>query len=228
MQRVGLERLARGFAGDAVEQAGAEEIDHDRDDDHGEGRERRLHHMTLVAEQPLGRLPDHHPRQQEQQSCFGQRRHAFNLAVAVVMLLVGGLAGDAHRKIGHHRGAEIDQRMRGLGQNGERAGECADHAFRQRQTAGRGDRGERDPFFLVLHRSLGALEWRARDCLEQADNAPWLQRKASCSRMAAHLSCNRQSELFARALFKARLRREVWQWVGRDRAVLCLCLRCWD
>ena len=39
MQRVGLQRLARGLAGDAIEQAGAEEIDHDRDDDHGEGRD---------------------------------------------------------------------------------------------------------------------------------------------------------------------------------------------
>ena len=38
MQRVGFQRLARGFAGDAIEQAGAEEIDHDRDDDHREGR----------------------------------------------------------------------------------------------------------------------------------------------------------------------------------------------
>ena len=38
MQRVGFQRLARGFAGHAVEQPGAEEIDHDRNDDHGEGR----------------------------------------------------------------------------------------------------------------------------------------------------------------------------------------------
>ena len=57
MQRIGLQRLARGFAGDAVEQARAEEIDHDRDDDHGEGRDRRLDRMAVLAEQPLAPPP---------------------------------------------------------------------------------------------------------------------------------------------------------------------------
>ena len=53
VQRVGLQRLARGLAGHAIEQAGAEEIDHDRNDDHGEGRTRRLDRMGVVAEQPF-------------------------------------------------------------------------------------------------------------------------------------------------------------------------------
>ena len=46
MQRVGFQRLARGLARDPVEQPRAEEIHHDRNDDHAEGRERRLHHMA--------------------------------------------------------------------------------------------------------------------------------------------------------------------------------------
>ena len=49
MQRVGFERLARGFVGDAIEQAGAEEIDDDRNDDHREGPDRRLDRMALVG-----------------------------------------------------------------------------------------------------------------------------------------------------------------------------------
>ena len=49
MQRVGFQRLARGFAGHAVKQPGAKEIDHDRNDDHREGRKRRLHEVTLIA-----------------------------------------------------------------------------------------------------------------------------------------------------------------------------------
>ena len=85
------------------------------------------------------------------------------------MLLVGGLAGDAHGEIGHHGGAEIDQRMRGLRQDRERAGERADHALGHRQAAGGGDRGERDPFLLVLHRSPN-LSDRPRAC-PHADNA---------------------------------------------------------
>ena len=40
-----------------------------------------------------------------------KRRDAFDLAVSVVVLLVGGLSGDAHRGVGHHGGAEIDQRV---------------------------------------------------------------------------------------------------------------------
>jgi hypothetical protein len=36
MQRVRLERLARGLARDPVEYAGAEEVDHDRAADHRE------------------------------------------------------------------------------------------------------------------------------------------------------------------------------------------------
>jgi hypothetical protein len=60
MQGVGFQRLARGFTGHAVKQSGAKEIDHDRDDDHREGRKRRLHDVTLVGEKPFCRLPDHH------------------------------------------------------------------------------------------------------------------------------------------------------------------------
>jgi hypothetical protein len=59
--------------------------------------------------------------------------------MTVVMLLVGGLAGDAHREIGHHRRAEIDQRVRSFRQYGQRAGEHTDHALRQGQSAGGGD-----------------------------------------------------------------------------------------
>ena len=98
-----------------------------------------------------------------------KRRHALDLAVAVVMLLVGRPAGDAHGEIGHDGRAEIDQRMRRLGQNGERAGEHADHALGDRQAAGGQDRSERDSFFLVLHRCLKALNSAAP--LSETDNA---------------------------------------------------------
>ena len=80
--------------------------------------------------------------------------------MAVVVLLVGGLAGDAHGEIGHDRGAEIDQRMRGLRQDRERAGENADHALGQRQPAGRERSSQRDPFLLVLHWSWIAIRSR--------------------------------------------------------------------
>ena len=50
MQRVGFERVARGFLGGPVEQARAQEIDHDRYDDHDEGPDRRLDRVALRAD----------------------------------------------------------------------------------------------------------------------------------------------------------------------------------
>jgi hypothetical protein len=105
-KRIGLQRFACGLAGHAIEQPRAKEIDHDRNNDHREGRGRGLDRLAVAAPEPLRRLPDHHPRQNEQQRRFGQRRHALDLAVAVMVLLVGGLAGDADGEIGHQRGAE--------------------------------------------------------------------------------------------------------------------------
>ena len=123
MQRVGFQRLARRLLGDPIEQACAEEIHHDRDDDDGESPDRRLDGMTFGKQQPLERLPDDKARQHEQQAGFDQCRDAFDLAVAVMVLCVGGLAGDAHRVPGHHGRDEIERRMRGLGKQRERARE---------------------------------------------------------------------------------------------------------
>src|SRR6202035_2644246 len=55
MQRIRLERLARGLAGDPVEHAGAKEIDHDRAADHHERPRRRLDRVA-AARQSLQRL----------------------------------------------------------------------------------------------------------------------------------------------------------------------------
>ena len=53
MQCVGFQRLARGVARYAIEQPRAEEIDHDRNDDHAERPERRFDGVAVTAEQPL-------------------------------------------------------------------------------------------------------------------------------------------------------------------------------
>ena len=65
--------------------------------------------QARLAEQPMSGLPDHDAREDEQQRGLGQRHDALDLAVAVMVLLVRGLAGDADREIGHQRRAEIDQ-----------------------------------------------------------------------------------------------------------------------
>ena len=123
MQRVGFERLTRCFFGDTAERAGAEEIHNDRRDDDGESRCRRLDRINALADQPLRRLVQHDGGEQKQQCGLGERGDAFHLAVAVLVLGVGRLAGDAHRDIGQHRCRQIEQRMAGLRQDGQRASE---------------------------------------------------------------------------------------------------------
>ena len=151
MQRVRLQRLARSLGGDPIEHARAKEIDDDRPGDHREGPDRGVDRVPVAAEKTLQRFPDHDAREQEQKRCLGERGDAFDLAVAVMVLLVGGLAGHAHREIGHHRCGEVDQRMRRLRQNGERAGGDADGGFCHREARRRGDRGKRDLLLDVLH-----------------------------------------------------------------------------
>jgi len=93
MERIGFQRLARRCARDPAQRARAEKVDHDRAGDDGEGGDRRLDSVLLRADQPLHRFPDHHRGEQEQQRRLGQRGDALDLAVAVLMLGVGRLAG---------------------------------------------------------------------------------------------------------------------------------------
>jgi hypothetical protein len=153
MQCVCCQRLARGFFGDALERAGAKEIDHDRDRNDREGVRRRLDRMSLPAEQPLHGFESHAGGEQKQQSGFGKRRHAFDLAVAVLMLGVGRLAGDAHCRIGQHRRSKVQERVTGFGQDRQRAGENADHCLGDGQRRGGGNRSQRG-FFLIVHKKL--------------------------------------------------------------------------
>jgi hypothetical protein len=117
---------------------------------------RHLDRMGVAAEQPLRRLPDDDAREQEQERGFRERGNALDLAVPVMVLPVGRLARQAHREIGHHGRGKIEQRMRGLRQNRQRAGRDADDPLGDRQAAGGRDRGERNPFFGVLHGRIRA------------------------------------------------------------------------
>ena len=65
MQRVGLQRLARGLGRNPIERTRACKIDRDRDDDHCECPECGLDDMAVAAGQARRRLPDHHAREHE-------------------------------------------------------------------------------------------------------------------------------------------------------------------
>ena len=131
-----------------VEHAGTIKVDGDGGDDHAERDGGGLHRVGMIADQPLGRFPHHHARENEQQRGLGERGDVLDLAVAVLVVPVGRLVGHAHREIGHHRRGEVDQGMGGLRQDGERAGGDADHGLAERQPARGGDRAERDAFLF--------------------------------------------------------------------------------
>ena len=123
MQRVGFQRFARSFR----RRRGRARVrgrnrPRSKTTITRERPERRVDRMAVTAEQPLQRLPDHDAGQHEQQRGLGERRDALDLAVTVVMFLVGRLAGNAHREIGHHGGDEIEQRVCRFRQDRERAG----------------------------------------------------------------------------------------------------------
>ena len=68
---------------------------------------------------------------------------AFELAVAVVVLLVGGAVGDADGEEGDGGGDEVDAGVGGFGEHAERAGEDAGDELEQRDGRGGEHRGER-------------------------------------------------------------------------------------
>ena len=65
----------------------------------------------------------------------------FDLAVAVVVVFVGGTVGDLDGEQGDDGGDEVDAGMRGFAEHAERAGEKAGEQFEQGDDAG-GEDGE--------------------------------------------------------------------------------------
>ena len=84
----------------------------------------------------------------------------FDLAVAVVVIFVGGPVGDLDREERDGGGDEIDGGVRGLGQHTERSGEDSGEQFEQRNNA-RGDDGkDRCRAFDGVRRRRRPAGWR--------------------------------------------------------------------
>ncbi len=156
MQRVGFERRALGLARGFPQHMRAPAVHHHFDAEHGKGDKRKGRRRAALHE-PLHRFHRDAAGEQEQQRGRRERGDAFHLAVAVMMLFVGGTIGDAHRVPGDERRAEIDQAVQGVRNQGEAADRHADHEFRDReQSAGEGgNRG--DFFFLARHESASLV-----------------------------------------------------------------------
>ena len=108
MQRVGLQRLALGLARGAMQRPGAPEIDGDIDQQNHERNRRDRRRRRAVAQMADG-LDHDAAGQHIEQGDDAERRQALDLAVAVVMLLVGGLVGNPHHQPGDDGGDQIGQ-----------------------------------------------------------------------------------------------------------------------
>src|SRR5205085_10414691 len=106
--------LARDFR----QAAPAHDIHRDRDDEDGENRPAGVY-LRRCDREPAYSLDYDEGGKREKEARLGQRGERFELAMAVMVLLVGRLAGDPHREISEDRCAGIEQGMARLRQKRE-------------------------------------------------------------------------------------------------------------
>ncbi len=105
--------------------------------------------VAVAGEQAVPRLPQNDGGEEEQERGLDQRRHALDLAMTVMVLLVGRLVGNADGKIGHGGRREIEQRMRRFREDRERAGRDPDDRLADGERRRRADRTERDTLLFA-------------------------------------------------------------------------------
>ena len=128
MQRIGFERLAVVFVGDAAEHARSPPIDTHGKKHHGKGSNRGLD-LDAAKEQTQRSFVDNPGAGQQEQRRLDERGKILDFAVTVLMVGVGGLIGDPDRKKCQQRSDQIERGMRSFGKNAEAAGAEADHYF---------------------------------------------------------------------------------------------------
>ena len=163
MQRVGGQRLALGVVRRAMQRAGAPEIHRDIDQQHDErdrrdGRRRRAFAQTAVG------FDQNAARQHIEQRDDAERRNAFELAVAVMMFLVGGPVGNPHHHPGDDGGDHVDRRVQRLGDQGETADGDADRELGRGHAGAGEDRDRRDAGFDGVGGFVHGLRFSSRSC----------------------------------------------------------------
>ena len=143
MQRVGRQRLASRRARRAMQRPRAPEIDRDIDRQHHEGNGRERRRRSALAQAAPGFDQDAAGQHVEQRD-DKERRQALELAVAVMMFVVGGQIRHPHHQPGDDGRDHVDRGVQGLRDQRERADRDADREF-GRGHAGAGedrDRGD--------------------------------------------------------------------------------------
>lgn len=120
VERVGLERLAGVLVRHAAQRARAAVVENDRHGHHEHGPYVRLN-LHGMEEEALDRLIDDPYAGGKEQAGFDEGGDVLDLAVAVLVLRVGGQVTDAHREEGDDRGHQIERRVQRLGKDAEAA-----------------------------------------------------------------------------------------------------------
>ena len=135
-----------------------------RHDEHGPDAWLDLH---VMKEKTVHGLVDDPDAGEEEQAGFDEGGDVFDLAVAVLILGVGGQVADAHGIEGDDGGDQIERGVQGLGENAEAAAENADDEFEDGDDDGNRNTVARDTVLLDAHQ-LG-IDRRA----DHAMSLPW-------------------------------------------------------
>ena len=135
---VGCEGFASGLAGDALEFSGTGVVDCDGEEQRGEGPEREFEGEMFAEEDAADGFGENPDAGGEHEDGFDASGEAFDLAVAVGVVVVGGAVGDLDGEEGDGGGDEIDAGVSGFGEHAERSGEKAGEEFEARD----GESGE--------------------------------------------------------------------------------------
>ncbi len=115
MNGVGSERLGVDFRGDLPQGAGAGVVDHDREHEHDEGPDGEPKVEVMAAEEDaVDGLVDDPDGGGEHEAGLDEGGERLDLAVAIVVVFVGGAIGGAHGEEGDGGGDHIDAGMRGF------------------------------------------------------------------------------------------------------------------
>jgi hypothetical protein len=150
MQGVGLQGLAVVFPGHPAERARAPYVHGDGEKHHGEGGSAGLD-LHTAKEKALDRLVGNPGASQQEQAGLKKGRKALHFAVAVLMIGISRLVGNAHGEKSDKGRDQVEAGVRGLGQNAQGARGQA-HNNLQGGDAERGqDRAARDGTFVAAH-----------------------------------------------------------------------------
>ncbi len=146
MQRVGGQRLALGVARGAMQRPRAPEIHGDIDHQHDE-RDRRQRRRRRAFAQPAPGLDQDAAGQHIEQGDDAERGEALELAVAVMMLVVGRPVGNPHHQPGDDGRDQVDRGVQRFGDQRQTADGDADREFGRGHRGAGEDRDRRDAGF---------------------------------------------------------------------------------